>query len=212
MSTAGAAATASNMILSLLAMGLSSITTYLTFFDARYTLTAAIASVEGQIQTSGGSAGEGIYSVEYRPFVTPSIILSNHGTRALVVTNVDLVKSTSHETCQVAADAPVRSPTTRMKPMLVEAGSIQEVSLEFGLPETSAEKTPTQPYQIADTDSSWCLKWVLFDPDGERHEPTMLALRETTKFSPEPDSEYHRANYKLDHPKGAAQLLKDGLF
>jgi hypothetical protein len=202
----------SNTILSLAAMIVSTITTYLTFFDARYTLTAAVAGVEGQIQSSGGSGGEGIYSILFRPFVTPSIILSNHGTRALVVTNVELVKSTSHEICEVSADAMARSPTTRMKPMLVEAGSIQEVSLEFGLPETTAEKTPAQPYQIADTDSSWCLRWVLFDPDGKRHEPTMLALRETTKFSPEPGSEYYKADYKLDHPKGAAQLLKDGMF
>ena len=199
-------------ILSLLAMLLSSVTTYLTFFDNRYTLTAAIAGVDGQIQSGGGSSGEGVYSLTFRPFATPSIILSNHGTRALVVTSVTLVPSVSHEVCEVAADASSREPTTRMKPMLVEAGSIQEVSLEFLLHETNAEKTPTQNYQIKDTDSSWCLKWVIFDPDGQRHEPTMLALRETTHFKPQPDGIYYDTEYKLDHPKAAAQLLSDGLF
>lgn len=199
-------------ILSLLAMLLSSLTTYLTFFDARYTLTAAIAGVDGVIQSSGGSSGEGVFSIDFRPFATPSIILSNRGTRALVVTDVTLIRSSSHEVCDIAADAPSLKATSRMKPLLVEPGSIQEVSLEFGLPQTSGQKTPTQGYQIANTDSSWCMKWVIFDPDGERHEPTMLALRETTRFNPEPGGETYNADYKLDHPKAAAHLLSDGLF
>jgi hypothetical protein len=195
-------------ILSLLAMLVSSFTTYLTFFDSRYTLTAAVAGVDGVIQSSGGSSGEGLFSVNFRPFATPSIILSNRGTRALVVTDVTLVRSAPHEACEIAADAPSLKATSRMKTLLVEPGSIQEVALEL----TSAEKTPTQAYQIADTDSSWCMKWVIFDPDGERHEPTMLALRETTHFTPEPGGETYNAEYKLDHPKAAAHLLSDGLF
>ena len=54
----------SSAVLSLAAMALSSLTTYLSFFDARYTLTAAVADVDGQTQR-GSSSGNGRWSVDF---------------------------------------------------------------------------------------------------------------------------------------------------
>ena len=60
----------SSSALALMALALSSLTTYLTFFDARYALTAAVANVSASVQT-GFSSSEAGSSVSYRTFVAP---------------------------------------------------------------------------------------------------------------------------------------------
>ena len=54
----------SSTVLSLAAMVLSSLTTYLTFFDSRYTLTAAVAQVSSQTNR-GYSSGNGQRSISF---------------------------------------------------------------------------------------------------------------------------------------------------
>ena len=76
----------SSTVLSLAAMVLSSLTTYLTFFDARYTLTAVVADTKGQVSTSSGSSGEK-RSVNYGFWIDNSIVMSNRGTRAIVTSS-----------------------------------------------------------------------------------------------------------------------------
>ncbi|MEL7371195.1 MAG: hypothetical protein AAFN74_19900, partial [Myxococcota bacterium] len=93
----------SSSVLSVAAMGLSSLTTYLTFFDASYTLTVANADVPIQVQ-SGSSSSGGKKSAYYRFFPKPSVILSNRGKLALVVSDVRLHRSTDVSSCKIADD------------------------------------------------------------------------------------------------------------
>lgn len=95
----------SSTVLALSAMALSSMTTYLTFFDARYTLTAAIADVKGQVNRGfSSSSNSDTKSVNYRFYIDTSLVLSNRGTRSLVVSDVSVVRSSNPNKCEVAED------------------------------------------------------------------------------------------------------------
>ncbi len=201
----------SSAVLSLTAMALSSLTTYLTFFDARYTLTQAVATVSVQVQ-SGGSSSGGVASAYYRYFLTPQIILSNRGTRPLVLSNVELVPSSNVERCAPDEDAET-PPMRRLDAVIVEPGTVQQLALDVELPAISAEAKPGRDFDLPESDALWCLKWTIFDPNGERREPVTPAFRAKLTFAPpEPDDRYPDAEIDLDYPKEPTRLVSRGWF
>ncbi len=199
----------SSAVLSLAAMVLSSLTTYLTFFDSRYTLTAATADVTGQIQTSS-SSNEMRRSLSFRTFVTPSVILSNRGTRAVVVTDVELVKSTSAEACEIPEDAEAMNIFGGFEARIIEPDSVQQLSMEFPLPRVDAEAAPGQDFQLEPIDAAWCLRWTVFDPNGNRHEPLVHVFNETTRYVP--DEDRYRADFNVEPISGPTRLVTRGLY
>lgn len=201
----------STAVLSLVAMALSSMTTYLTFFDARYTLTQAVASVQLQVQSGGGSSN-GEKSAYYRYYPYPQIILSNRGTRPLVLSNVELVKSSTLETC--TEDESVEIPQARtFEAIIVEPGTVQQLPLELALPAVSQEVAEDEEFDLQPDTALWCLKWTAFDPNGERQEPlTPVFTTEITFTPPEPGDRYPSTNVELDFPKGPTKLITRGWF
>ncbi|MEM6627695.1 MAG: hypothetical protein AAF719_13435 [Pseudomonadota bacterium] len=198
----------STSVLSLAAMVLSSMTTYLTFFDARYTLTAAISSISGSTQRSAGSNGE-TYSVSFFHYATPAIILSNRGTRSLVVTEVNLVRSSSKDTCEATEE--------RLKPFsfesfIVEPDTVQQMKLEYPLPKAEGERSADEAFNLASRDDLWCLEWIVFDQNGGRREPLMPAMTFKADYVPDEDGEYLDAEIDMDAPKAPFTLLTRGLL
>ena len=58
----------------------------------------------------------------------------------------------------------------------------------------------------------WCLEWVIFDPNGKRHEEVMPGFVSTVEFEIPEGEDRPVQTYKLDNPKGAVQLLSRGIF
>lgn len=204
----------SSAVLSLAAMSLSSLTTYLTFFDARYTLTQAVAEVPTNIQGGGGTNSDGTRSASYRIYPEPRIILSNRGTRALVLSSVEAVVSSDPEKCVPmdleGDDAPY---TRKIEPVIVEPSSVQQIALELGLAGFNSEAAPGEDFDFENTVQLWCLKWVVFDPNGERREPLTPLLTLDVTFSPPEEGEsYPDINVEVDHPKEPSRLVTRGLY
>ncbi|MBB35210.1 MAG: hypothetical protein CME88_07380 [Hirschia sp.] len=212
----------SSAVLSLAAMALSSLTTYLSFFDARYTLTAAVADVDGQTQR-GSSSGNGRWSVNFRFYAAPTIILSNRGTRALVVSEVSAVASDSLGECRIADGAERRKVTVLneaanryevLDPQIIESGSVIPLEFEVSLKDIDMEgSTDVAPdFDLSTIETMWCLEWVIFDPNGKRHEEVMPGFVSTVEFEIPEGEDRPVQTYKLDNPKGAVQLLSRGIF
>lgn len=213
----------SSAVLSLAAMALSTLTTYLTFFDARYTLTAAVADVSGNTNRGYGS-GNGRWSVNFRFYTEPTVILSNRGTRPLVVSDVDLVASQDLESCKVAEDAKRNNFTMSdedgarysvVEPFIVEPGTVMPVKLSAALDEINLEGTSDQPPNLDDLAARktlWCMEWTVYDPNGKGLQKLMPAVVSDISFAIPEGEQYPEQTYKLDHPKGAVQLLSRGLF
>lgn len=208
----------SSSVLSVTAMGLSSLTTYLTFFDASYTLTMANAAVELSVQSGGGSSG-GETTAYFRFFLRPSIILSNRGNLAIVVSDVRLFRSTSLDTCTIADGDRGRRPFTGRNdtpatPRVVEPETLEHVTLEFGLEEasTTAKADADGNFDIPSDQGLWCLKWTLFDPNGKRHEPTSPVLTLTRSYEMKEGEKYPDVNVEKDFPKRPIRLVSRGLY
>ncbi|MEL7130736.1 MAG: hypothetical protein AAGK23_14440, partial [Pseudomonadota bacterium] len=153
----------SNAVLSLTAMALSSLTTYLTFFDARYTLTEAIADVTIQVQSGGSSSGDRIEGY-YRYFPTFNIILSNRGTRPIVISDLDMLRVEQDGSCADAvADEKIFVPT--FETIIVEPGTVRPFKLETALPSIDRDTTVGIPFDLTGETAKWCFEWTLFDPN-----------------------------------------------
>ena len=210
----------SSTILSLAAMVLSSLTTYLTFFDARYTLNAAVADVSGQ-QNRGYSSNGEQRNVNFRFYVTPTVILSNRGTRALVVSEVSLVKSEQMERCIIGDQAERRTPflidvetnrSSTIEPYIVEPGAVRAEKMEVSLPDMEWAGALGEEVDLEAEEAQWCFAWVVFDPNGKRHEQYMPAFTSQVTFVTEEGENYPSANFALDFDKGPTRLLSRGIF
>lgn len=195
--------------LSIAAMALSSMTTYLTFFDSRYTLTTAVAGVEQQVQR-GTSSSNGESEVYFRRYVTPQMIISNRGTRPLVLSNVELMRSADPETCSPTDD--IR--TTQFTAKIVEPGTVEQIPFEFSLPPVEAVSDAEGKFTLEGSVELWCLKWTVFDPKGRRREPLSAAFTATTTYPPEGVDRNGYPNMKLDieHSFAAERLVSRAIF
>ena len=201
----------STAVLSLIAMALSSMTTYLTFFDARYTLTVAVADAPLQIQTSS-SRNNGVTTANYQFYPKPSIILSNRGTRALVLHTVELYRSNSLTACDIDGQE-AEGVAFGFEPKIVEPGSVQQLVPEFGLDRLSGESASGQRLVMEPDEALFCIKWVVFDPNGNRREPVSPAFSWTLDFSTYEEGDlYPRADVKIDYPKEPTRLVARGFF
>ncbi len=193
----------SNAVLSVAAMAMSSMTTYLTFFDSRYTLTTAVAAVEQQVQR-GYSSSNGESEVYFRRYVTPQMIVSNRGTRPLVLSDVSLVRSSDPDTCAATED--VR--TTHFTAKIVEPGTVEQMPFEFSLPNIEAVSNENGEFDLQDTTELWCLNWTVFDPNGRRREPLSAAFVATTSYPVEGIDEDGTPNMKFEvEPSFKAERL-----
>lgn len=202
----------SSVVLSLAAMMLSGLTTYLSFFDVRYTLTAAVASVGSNFQ-SGFSSTDGGIEATYIAYVRPQLILSNRGTRPVVLTDIALFASSAAETCLAGEGKTAdrlqghdAAPAT-----IVEPNSVREVPLEFQLPKVNAVAADPARLDLKDGTQLWCLRWTIFDHAGRRHEPAIPAFTLTTAYVPEPGETIPGVEASIDFPKGPQKLVARGL-
>jgi hypothetical protein len=196
-----------NISLSFGAMLLSAVTLYLSYFDARYTLTGAMAEVETSVQ-SGGSSAEGERSVSFRYFATPSFILAHSGSRPLVLTGVDLVRSADRETCVLSEE--VVEPFSGLATTILEPGSLSPLALEFPLRDIDAVDSG-QGFSLEPRSDLWCLRLTLFDHRGQRLEPLLPAFGAETTFSPPTaEDDYPSTELALEVPHGAVTLSRKG--
>lgn len=199
----------SSAVLSLAAMALSSMTTYLTFFDARYTLTVAVANVTAGIQSGGGRDGEGRQTASYRYWPKATMIFSNRGTRPVVLTDMQLVRSEDLQKCVPEEKA----WDTRIDPMIIEPGTVRDLTVEFELQRIDAVAEAGQEFALEGDTSLWCMQWVVFDPNGQRREPMTPFFTLTRGFeAPAAPGERPDATISLDYPQGPETVVSRGLF
>lgn len=199
----------SNTTLSVLAMGLSSLSTYLTFFDSSYTLTVSAARMDQQIQRSYSSS-DNKKSISFRTYVTPHMVVSNRGTRPLVLSDLELIKSTRMDKCELGDTI----QQTRIDAAIIEPGTVQQLPYEFALPAIDLEAAISEPFALEEGKELWCLRWTVFDPDGKRREPMSELFIATRTF---PDDQMDNNGYpqmaldlELEHaPK---RLVSKALF
>ncbi len=190
---------------------LSTWTTYMTFFDDRYTLTVAMASIGSSVQTSSYSSSiENVRETRRAPYVTPVIIASNQGTKSMVFTRVSLVKSESQETCSAGKDAPSAFPLKRIdQPEIYSPDSIQTLSFEFALPDLNTRNDEEPDLSVLA--GLWCMKFVVFDHNGERYEPYLEAFRAKPALVPGEDPEdAPRLDLNLEYAQGPVELVSRG--
>ena len=198
----------SSSALALMALALSSLTTYLTFFDARYALTAAVANVSASVQT-GFSSSEAGSSVSYRTFVAPSIIVSNRGTRPVVVTAVEAVLSPNTSEC--ASSDTVRAP--QFEALIIEPNTVENLKFEFGLPGVDAQANAEGAFELFEKTELWCLRWTVFDHTGRRTQPLTALSTFSTVYRPaDDDSRYPTADIDADTIHAPMVLAKSGIF
>ena len=200
----------SSAVLSLAAMALSSLTTYLTFFDSRYTVTVAVSNVELQLQTSSSSSGDGTRNAYYRLWPTAQMIFSNRGTRAVVLSDMQLVRSNDLGSCEPDEEA----YDTRIEPLIIEPGAVEPLSVEFELEPVSFvfEEGANDPIPGPET-QHWCMRWTAFDPEGRRREPVTSFFTVERSFTPpETDRSVPRMEIDLDYPRAPETSVAKGLF
>lgn len=195
-----AANNTASVLLSLIAVIASALTSYLSFFDARYEASAVIAKAPTQIQRSVFRSGDAPPDVNYQVVFAPTIILSNQGTRTAVLSDVALIRSEDPDAC-VADEAPIR-PFIPFEPMILAPGMVQDLRLEFARPaltndfETMSER--------------WCFSFVMFDYDGMRMEPLLHAFDVSYAVVVEDDPQAPALTLELDYPRGPARLAAGG--
>jgi hypothetical protein len=208
----------SSLFMSIIAVFVSGFTTFLTFFDERYTLTAAIVDVGAGTQQSAGYSDDLGLNVTYQYFVKPMFILSNRGTRSLVLTDIQLVRSSKLHACVASEDlvSPISGST--VDAMIIESDSVQSLRPEYNISRIKAhyDGRPA-PASAADTlnaehePETWCLQLVVFDHRGRRSEPLFEAMTVERVFAPMgPDDNYPSGAMEIDHPVAANQLLSKG--
>ncbi len=195
----------SSTVLSLAAMVLSSLTTYLTFFDARYTLTATIANVQTQTSRGYGSNGE-TKNIDYRFYVEPLMIISNRGTRPVVLTDMKLVKSTNMDTCE-PTDFVVGQ---RIDPIVMEPGTVEQLKPMLGLEDVEQNISVEEEFTLQPVNELWCLQWVAIDPNGGRHEPMTEAFRTHATFKTVEGENYPEVEFELDAVLAPQRLVSRG--
>jgi len=157
-----------SLVFSIAAMVASGLTTYVTFYQDRYTLTIAVAEIVGSLGTSTYRAGpQSSLEVVYRVFFEPTLILSNQGTRALVLTDLQMIPSTSLNDCVPSEET--RRPAEAVKPVILEPDSVRDLSFEFG------RGNMTNDFETRS--ELWCIKLTVFDSNGTRMEPMFEAFR-----------------------------------
>ncbi|MEM6412260.1 MAG: hypothetical protein AAF683_12070 [Pseudomonadota bacterium] len=199
----------SSAVLSLAAMSLSSLTTYLTFFDSRYTLTQAIADVSISQQGGGYSSGD-VREVTYRFFPRIDLILSNRGTRPIVVSDMEIFESASRDQCELTEETLFMQEFT---PIIIEPGTLSQTSVETSLKNVEGQSTGGAPIVLDPISRLYCLKWTLFDPNGERHEPMAEAFSINIDFLPPEPGEYSpETDVTVDFPRRPERLLSRDFF
>ncbi|MEO1476721.1 MAG: hypothetical protein AAFS13_10105 [Pseudomonadota bacterium] len=199
----------SSAVLSLAAMALSSLTTYLTFFDARYTLTQAIADVSVSQQGGGFSNGDR-REVTYRFFPRVEIILSNRGTRPIVISDLEIFESASEERCEMTDK---KLFMQEFQPIIIEPGTVSPTAIETSLDNVEGSARDGEVITMEPISNLYCLKWTLFDPNGRRHEPLSTAFAIDIGFLPPEPGEYSpETDVTLDYPKEPDRLLTRGMF
>jgi len=190
---------------------LSTWTTYVTIFDERYTLTAAVAQVGWSVQTSGySSSSDGVREVRRAPYVAPTLIASNQGTTSMVFTRISLHRSTNAETCTAPeGDDSLRPLRRENKPEIYAPDMMQTMQLEFALP--AIESNQNAPADLEPLSGLWCFSLLVFDNEGRRHEPLMPAftLSPTLVPSDDPDDDPD-LELNLEYPKAAVELVSRG--
>ena len=164
-----------SVILSLVAVGLSVMTTYLSFFDERYAVTLSVAkhSIEKLISSSR-SGRDTPLEIHYQVHVKPTFILSNRGTRPLVLTDIKAILSADMKECKDGdlKRNPVKdsgwSLSGSVDPVIIEPGVVRQLQYNFNIGNNLAQ---TLKGEVKNLSELWCLKFTLFDHRGKRLEP-----------------------------------------
>ena len=199
-----------SLLVATTAMGVSMVTTYFTLFDQRYTLTAAMSKASIHRQ-SGSSSSEGRVSASYRFFPTIEFVLSNRGSRPLVLTEAGIVRSDNLETCE--GEGEIRRPF-RDEPgtVVMEPDTVRVVSFETNLPAIDVEDTGAG-FDVKADEALWCVALTVFDHNGERLTPLFPAF--TTKMDFRPPSEDERVPemiFESETKYGARIVSSSGAF
>ncbi len=206
----------SSNVLAVAAMGLSTLTTYLTFFDASYRLTTAIAAAPVTWQTGSSYSPDRGRTASYDFFVAPSVVLSNRGTLAVVLSDVELVTSKSLDKCDPTDEKPRALHRFRGQeaalPAVIEPETVKQVDFEFSLKKVRAEADEGGQFDIPPTKQLFCIRWTIFDPNGRRHEPMIPAVTLDVKYEMEGEKKYPTAKVEKDFPKGPKTLVARGVL
>ncbi|TFH24224.1 MAG: hypothetical protein E4H03_04180 [Myxococcales bacterium] len=204
--------------MSLIAVFVSGFTTFLTFFDERYTLTAAIANVGSGTQQSAGYSDDVGLNVTYQNYVKPTFILSNRGTRSLVLTDVNLVRSSKLDACEASTDVVSPIDADSLGTIILDPDSVQSLTREYRISRITVhyDRKPA-PASAADSlnaehePQTWCLQLIVFDHRGRRMEPLLEAMTMEPTFEPMgPEDDYPTGTMAIEHPIAANQLLSRG--
>lgn len=192
------------------AVAVSLITLYLTYFDNRYTLRAAMVETGLQTQRGGSSSPGEPSTVSFRMFATPAFVLSNEGAQTLVISAADLVRADSADGC--SADGETRTAFGEgIGTIVIPPGSVQALRAEYPLATIDADDAGG--WGLEPIDALWCLRITMFDPKGRRQDPLFPAFRVQVGFNPPTDEDrYPSAAVSHDTVRGANTLASRGVF
>ena len=183
-----------------LALGLSTFTTYLAYFDRRVTLTAAVDKVRVGVQSSA-SRSDGRVSRTFRYFPVVSFILATRrGTRSLMITDIELVRGGTRRGPRTKAQ-----PVGSFEPVLAGPGLLQHLSLEFELPRAESTGASIEELTFEPRSETWSLQFTIFDPKGHRREPMLVAFEAILSF--ERTENGFESSVTVDFPRHARTVL-----
>lgn len=189
------------MAMAMIAVVASAVTTYLTFFDARYRAAAVVAHVRADLQSSYSRVGDGAYQMHYRAFLTPTLIFANQGTRPVLLTRLEFFCADRSRKGGVGASLGV---TSEMDALLLEVGSVQHLRPETAF-QSLTDDFETRVEQVK-------MRATAFDHRGKRIEAVVDVATVTFEIvRPEPGvDEAPALNVSVEHPRRQQKIAVGG--
>ncbi len=184
-------------IFSLSALGLSGLSTYMTFFNRRNRLTGTIVRAQGGINRGGSYDGStGIATVSFRRGAYIEVLLANSGTLPLVLTDLVLVSGEAGRRAKPTSE-PLR-PFERVEPMLLEPKSAHVFKSEYTLSMDNHENVSRTTVFPERSERFW-VRATIYDHRGralKRDFPAFSSVM--TYHEGEADDRYPDATIALD--------------
>lgn len=170
-------------VISIIALSLSALSTFLTFFYNRTRLTGVVVRGDVSLQRSGGFDGEKA-SVSFQTFAKIGVLISNHGNRPVTLTSLALVVD----------DEEPNTGFQPVEPTLLAPNSAQVFTNEYRVSQVSLDDVARDTKIPARTERVWA-QVRLHNHRGKSRVVKIPALELATTYIPgEGDERYPNAD------------------
>ncbi len=191
-------------VISLIALGLSALSTFLAFFYQRTGLTGAVVRAHATTRRSGGFDGE-TANVQFQQDARIEVLLSNTGTRPLVITAIEAVVGAPN--ASRPGDEPPIQPYEQVASVLLEPKTALVFPIEFRLCTVGLDNV-TRTTDIPERRERVWARVTVYDHRGRVHQPDLPAFAAKTTYRPgEENDRYPQSDLAIDQVHRPMRLV-----